>query len=121
MPLIKVHISSLEAPANKTFLVKTLREVMVEKLKIDEKLGQVILYEAQPQHRAIQIDRNNNFVFLEVMMYPGRAVEIKEALMKGLVEAVYRILKVDIKDINCCLIEIQHDNWFGGISHKDIL
>lgn len=116
MPLLKVHICSTEAPANKALLVKTLREIMVEKLQIDEKIGQVILYETQPQHRAIHIDRSNNFVFLEVLMYPGRSAEIKEVFMKGLIEEVSKILKIDNKNINCCLIEVKQDNWFGGIN-----
>lgn len=117
MPLIKVHICSAEAPANKALLVKDLRKVMVDTLQIDKKIGQVILYETQPQHRAIYSDRSNNFVFLEVLLYPGRSAEMKAVFMKGLVESVHKILKVDIKDINCCLIEVQQDNWFGNINY----
>ena len=117
MPLIKVHICSTEAPANKALLVKTLREIMVEKLQIDEKIGQVVLYETQPQHRAIHSDRSINFVFLEVLMIPERPANMKEEFKAGLVEAVHKILRIDLKDINCCLIEIQRDNWFGGINH----
>jgi phenylpyruvate tautomerase PptA (4-oxalocrotonate tautomerase family) len=120
MPFIKVHISSLEAPANKSLLTRQLRKVMLETLEIDEKIGQVVLYETQPQYRAIHAERSNNFVFLEVLMYPGRTMEMKETFMKGLVEAVNRIIKVDIQDINCCLQEISQDNWYGGISHKYI-
>lgn len=118
MPLIKIHISSTEAPANKALLAKNLREVMVEKLQINEKTGQVILYETKPQYRAIHADRSNSFVFLEVMMYSGRSSELKAAFIKGLVEMVHKILKVDIADINCCLIEIQQDNWFSSM--KDV-
>lgn len=120
MPLLKVHICSSEAPANKALLVKTLRDVMVQKLQIDEKLGQVILYETKPQHRSIHALRSNNFVLLEVLMYPERPAEVKELLMKELVEAVHKILKVNIKDINCCLIEVQQDNWFGGITPHNL-
>jgi phenylpyruvate tautomerase PptA (4-oxalocrotonate tautomerase family) len=118
MPLIKLHICSTEAPANKALLVKTLREIMVGSLQIDKKIGQVILYETQPQLRAIHVDRSYNFVFMEVIMYPGRSTEMKEAFMKELVEAVHRILKVDVQDINCCLLEIQQNNWFGGLTPK---
>lgn len=118
MPLIKVHICSAEAPANKALLVKNLREIMVETLQIDKTIGQVILYEAQPQHRSIYADRSNNFVFLEVLMYPGRTAEMKEIFMKGVVKSVHKTLRVDIKDINCCLIEVQQDNWFGSMNHQ---
>lgn len=116
MPLLKVHIRSSEAPGNKALLVKTLQEIMVEKLQINEKIGQVILYEAQPQHRANHPAKNNNFVFIELLLHPEKSTETKEILMKELVRAVHEILKVDIMDINCCLIEIQQDNWFNGIT-----
>jgi phenylpyruvate tautomerase PptA (4-oxalocrotonate tautomerase family) len=113
MSLLKVHICSSEAPANKALLVKILQETMIEKLQTDENTNQVILYETQPQHRVIQNIRGNNFVFLEVLMVVGMPFEIKRGLMKGLIEAVNKVLKVDLKDINCCLVEIQQDNWFA--------
>lgn len=118
MPFIKVHINSLEAPGNKALLVEKLREIMVEKLNIDEKIGQVVLYEALPQYRAIHIEREKSFVFIEVLLYPGRTAEMKENLMRGLVDTVHNILRVDKKDINCCLLELAQENWYGGISHR---
>lgn len=114
MPLLKVHICSGEAPANKSMLTRRLRAVMIEALQIDEKLGQVILYETVPQLRAIHADRSMNFAFIEVMLYPGRTPDMKKALMKGLVEEVHRILNIDIRDISCCLQEIHQDNWYWG-------
>jgi phenylpyruvate tautomerase PptA (4-oxalocrotonate tautomerase family) len=113
MPLLKVHICSSEAPANKALLVKILQKTMIEKLQTVENTNQVILYETQPQHRLIQNIRSNNFVFLEVLMAVGMPLEIKRELVKGLVEAVNKVLKVDLQDINCCLVETQQDNWFA--------
>lgn len=120
MPLIKVHICSGEAPAAMPLLAKRLREVMVETLQIDEKIGQVLLYDTPPQHRVIHPARSNRFVFAEVLLYPGRTQEMKAAFMCALVEEIHKILKVDISDINCCLIEVPKENWYGGISHAFI-
>jgi phenylpyruvate tautomerase PptA (4-oxalocrotonate tautomerase family) len=117
MPLIKIHICSSEAPANKALLVKSLRDIMIDKLQIDKKIGQVILYETQPQHRAIHADRSNNFVFLEVLLYPGRTPDMKQAFMNELVAAVHKILKLDMNDINCSLIEVPENNWYGSMNH----
>lgn len=117
MPLVKVHISATEIPAVKPLLTKRLREVMVETLQIDDNIGQVLLYEAVPQYRAIHSDRSNRFVFIEVLMYPGRTHEMKASFMQAMVEEVNKILNIDIRDINVCLIEIASDNWWGGISH----
>lgn len=120
MPLIKVHVSETEIPATKPLLTKKIREVMVERLQIDDRIGQVILYEAPPQHRAIHSDRGNRFVFIEVLMYPGRTMEMKASFMQGLVDAVSSILKIDSKEINVCIMEVESNNWYGGISHEYI-
>lgn len=114
MPLIKVHICQTEMPAIKPLLTKRLREIMIERLQLDEKIGQVLLYEALPQHRAIHTDRSNSFVFIEVLMYPGRTTEMKTSLMQGLVEEVNKILQIDSRDINVCILEVSSDNWYGG-------
>ncbi|MDF2841358.1 MAG: Tautomerase enzyme [Clostridia bacterium] len=114
MPLLKVHISSAEAPANKSLLVKRLKEVMIEKLQINEKIGQVLLYETSPQFRAIYNNRSNHFVFIEVSLYPGISSEIKQDFVTGLVEAVKGIFKIDVSDINCCIQEIPCNNWYSG-------
>jgi phenylpyruvate tautomerase PptA (4-oxalocrotonate tautomerase family) len=116
MPVLKVHISSAEAPANKPLLAKRLRDVMIEKLQISEKIGQVILYETSPQHRVVHSEKCNNFVFIEVLIYPGRSPAMKQSLMIALIQEVSGILKIDISDIDCCLQEIPQDNWFEGVS-----
>jgi phenylpyruvate tautomerase PptA (4-oxalocrotonate tautomerase family) len=118
MPLIKVHISELESPSAKPILVKRLKEVMTEKLQIDERVGQVFLYETLPQFRAVHHDKGDRFVFIEVLMYPGRALDMKASFMQGLVLETSRILNIDSKAVNVCIIEVASENWYGGLSHE---
>lgn len=118
MPLMKVHIASTEIPAAKPLLARKLREVMIEMLSLDEKTGQVLLYDAVPQHRVIHSGRSSSFVFIEVLMYPGRTKEIKNSLMQGLVEEVGKILHVDAENINVCILEVPSENWYSGLSHN---
>lgn len=118
MPFVKVHISATESVPNKPLLTKNLREILVDKLQIDEKIGQVVLYETMPQYRSIHHSRSKNFVFMEILLYPGRSAEMKRSLMHGLVHEVNRMLRIDMEDINCCLIEVSQDNWYGGIRHE---
>lgn len=115
MPFIKVHVSVLELPAKKPLLVTRLREVMIEKLQLDEKFGQVILYDAVPQHRTCSSTRDSRYVFIEVVMHPGRAPETKTELMAALVKETEKILAIDASHINCFIQEIPEENWFGGI------
>lgn len=117
MPIVKIHISSTEVPAVKPLLTKRIREILVEKLQIDEKIGQVLLYDTLPQYRAIHSDRSNNFVFMEILMYSGRTFEMKSDLMHGLVDEVHKLTKVEKRDINCCITEIPQENWYSGIKN----
>lgn len=117
MPLIKVHICQTERPAINPILTKRLLEIMIECLHLDEKIGQVLLYEALPQYRAINKHRSNKFVFIEILMHFGRTKEIKALLMQSLVEETSKILQIDKKDINVCILEIHSDNWYGDINY----
>lgn len=117
MPIVKIHISSTVLPFQKPILVKEIRKTLVEVLKVDERIGQVILYESLPQLRSAHESRSSSFVFIEVTMYPGRTPELKKELMQKLCCLACRHLEVDEKDINCCLTEISPENWYGGLSH----
>lgn len=115
MPVVKIHISSTVLPFQKPILVREVRKSMVELLNIDEKIGQVILYESLPQLRSAHESKSNSFVFIEISMYPGRSSEIKNSLMKKINMLVSKYLEVDEKDISCCIIEIPPENWYGGL------
>jgi phenylpyruvate tautomerase PptA (4-oxalocrotonate tautomerase family) len=113
MSFIKVHVSALELPAKKPLLVKRLREVMIKKLQLEEELGQVILYEAVPQHRACSSTGDSRYVFIEVVLHLGRTQETKNALMTDLVQETEKILEIHASHIHCLLQEVPAENWLG--------
>ena len=114
MPTVKIHISSTILPFQKPILVKEVRKSMVEFLNIDEQIGQVILYEALPQLRSAHESRSNNFAYVEIAMYPGLSPEAKKVLLKKICSLVSKYVEIEIKDINCCIIEVPLENWYGG-------
>jgi phenylpyruvate tautomerase PptA (4-oxalocrotonate tautomerase family) len=115
MPIVKIHISSTILPFQKPILVKEVRKSLIEMLNIDERIGQVILYEALPQLRSAHESRSNSFVFVEISMYPGRSPEVKKGLMERICALVSKYVEIDLKDINCCIMEIPKEDWYGGI------
>lgn len=118
MPIVKIHISSTMLPFQKPIMVKEVRKSMVELLNIDERIGQVLLYEALPQLRSVHESRSINFVYVEITMYTGRSPQIKRALLQRMSSIISKYAEVDEKDINCCIIEVPPENWYGGISHS---
>lgn len=114
MPVVKIHISSTVLPFQKPILVKETRKILVETLGIDERIGQVILYESPPQLRSAHESRSSSFVLIEVSLYPGRSPELKKSLMQKLCALTARHLEVDERDINCCIIELPQEDWYSG-------
>lgn len=114
MPTIKIHIASTMLPFQKPILVKEVRKAAAELLEIDNQHGQVILYEALPQLRSVHESRSSNFVYVEITMLPGLSKEAKQTLLKNVCSTVSKYTEVDMKDINCCILEIPPENWYGG-------
>jgi phenylpyruvate tautomerase PptA (4-oxalocrotonate tautomerase family) len=48
-------------------------------------------------------------------MYPGRDKQVKSALLQRISSVVSKYTEVDMKDINCCIVEIPPENWYGGM------
>jgi phenylpyruvate tautomerase PptA (4-oxalocrotonate tautomerase family) len=90
---------------------------MVELLNIDEQIGQVILYEALPQLRNAHESKSSDFVYVEITMCPGLSSEVKIMLMQKLCSLVSKYVEIEIKDINCCIIEVPPENWYGGTTY----
>lgn len=120
MPFVKIHMSSAIQPEVCKSLVSDIRTTLVEVLQIEESIGQVMLYQTPIQHRSTLESRNVNFVFSEIIMYPGRKIEMKKELMEKINNLIQDYTGVQTRDINCCIIEVPPENWSGGISHKYI-
>lgn len=114
MPTVKIHIASTILPFQKPILVKEVRKSMMELLNINEQFGQVILYEALPQLRSTNESGSCNFVYVEITMYPGLSIEVKQALLQKISSLISKYVEIEIKDINCCIIEVPPENWYEG-------
>lgn len=120
MPQVIIHASRSIAPENRSQLVQQIRASIPELLNVPEHIGQVILYQSPEKNRATHASRDNNFIIVEVTMYPGRTKEIKQSFLENLIRLVHKYTGVDAEDINCLIHEIPSENWSGGVSHKFI-
>jgi len=118
MPAVKIHIPSTILSFQKPILVKEVRKSMVELLNIDEQIGQVILYETLPQFRSAHESRSSCFVYVEITMHPEKKPEVKKTLAQRICSLISKYVEIEIKDINCCIIEIPPENWYEGISNN---
>lgn len=118
MPQVIIHLGASIDNNNKDELAQSIRELIPSTLCIDEKIGQVLLYESR--HRAIHATRDANFVFVQVTMCTGRSPELKAKLAAAIIAEIHKYTMVDSRDINLAFYELTPDNYYGGTSHKYI-
>jgi phenylpyruvate tautomerase PptA (4-oxalocrotonate tautomerase family) len=118
MPQVIIHMSETPNQAAKSVLVKEIRRAISKVLELDFSIGQVILYESPVANRKTHADRDPNFVFVEVFMYPRREPALKKELMEHFMMLINRHTDVNPKDIHGIIHEIPPENYFGGIMKK---
>ena len=120
MPQVIIHACSSIRSEDKAQLVRSIRESIPQLLNVAEHIGQVMLYETPEENRNTHSTRDRRFIFVEVIMYPGRTTEMKFNFLENLILLVNRYTGVDAGDINCVIHEILPENYFGGVSHRYI-
>ncbi|UCD80743.1 MAG: tautomerase family protein [Desulfobacterales bacterium] len=115
MPQVIIHISETRDQGVKSMLVKEIRQAISKTLELDTIIGQVILYESPVANRETHADRDPNFVFVEVFMYPGRDPALKKELMERFFILINRHTDVDPKNIHAVIHEIPKESYFGGM------
>ncbi len=120
MPQVIIHTSSSIRSEDKAQLVFSIRESIPRLLNVAEHIGQVMLYETPEESRSTHSTRNRRFIFVEVIMYPGRTKEMKVDFLQNLIILINQHTGVDAADINCVIHEIPPENYFGGVSHEYI-
>lgn len=121
VPFVKIHVSStVDLPARALF-VKEIRETLVNTINIKFNHGHVVIYESPLASRCVHESRNNNFVIVEIIMFPGRTDDIKEKLFLNLTEIIKNHTGLKDEDILITIIESERHNWAkGGISISKI-
>ena len=118
MPHIIMHVSNIMDEGAKSAFLKRTRETVNEVLKLDKIIGHVILYESPPKHRCTYADRDPNFVFFEVFMYPGRSPDLRSHLVERITYLITQYTGVDPKNIHAVIHEVAPEDYFGGIMHQ---
>jgi phenylpyruvate tautomerase PptA (4-oxalocrotonate tautomerase family) len=118
MPQVIIHMSETPDQGSKSALVKEIRQAISKVLDLEITIGQVILYTSPVANRKTHADRDPNFVFVEVFMYPGRKPALKKEMMDRFSMQINRYTGVDPKDIHAVIHEIPKENYFGGIKKQ---
>jgi len=90
-------------------LADEVRTAMVGVLGTSLDHGQVLIYESEM--RSVHETRDNNFVFIELLLFSARSPEIKEALYVKLDAILRSHLGGLVEDIFINILETDRHNW----------
>ena len=78
MPQVIIHASPSISLEDKKELLKKIKDSIPSLLSVPETIGQVVLYTTSEDNRCTHPSRDNAFIIVEVMMYPGRTKKVKQ-------------------------------------------
>jgi phenylpyruvate tautomerase PptA (4-oxalocrotonate tautomerase family) len=120
MPLVKIYLRKGHAPEYIRAFSNCVHEALVAQANVpaDDRFQIIIEVEdrglvAHPTYG--NVNRSENFVFVEITLNAGRTVEIKKNLYADIVVRLEKEIDVRPDDVTISLIEVTKENWsFGG-------
>jgi 5-carboxymethyl-2-hydroxymuconate isomerase len=95
-------------------MVNEIREKIPSELSVDEKKGQVVLLESD--FRAVHTKRSRDFIWIEIIMYSGRNLHLKQGLASEIIKIVQKFINVPADDINLVYYEVDKENFYSGVN-----
>lgn len=112
MPKVNVDVRKGRTAEEKKALLDAIHQALVDGIKIPEWDRMQILREHDPEHFMLPSKNSDNFVNIDIVMYPGRTDEAKQQLFQNLVTNL-GALGIAKEDIMVTLHDPPLVNWFA--------
>ena len=121
MPIARIEVRRNWTPEEQQYLMESVHASLVEAFKIPEHDRLIRYVEHRPEHFAIPPGATGNYTLVEISAFPGRSIEAKRNLYKGIVSRL-GAAGIDPKDVRIVLHEVPMDNWGirGGIPASEV-
>ena len=110
MPLAKIEVRRSRPAAEVAALMEAVYLSMREALKVPEDDRQVRYIEHRPEHFWVAPGKTENYTLVEVMMFPGRSINAKRTLYRGIVQRL-GALGIAPLDVMVVLTEPPKESW----------
>lgn len=121
MPNVILHMREGRSPGEKRKLLDAVHQALVAAFRIPEhdRYQRICQYAAEDFE--LPPGKSERFVYVELVVFPGRSLEAKRALYKGIADN-FQALGMDPLDMMITLKEPPKENWGlrGGVPATDI-
>ena len=122
MPLVKISIRKGRSKSEKQALMDAVHEALVEAFNIPDWDRNQRISEFENEDFEIPNNRTDYFTLIEIIIYPGRSLNVKRELYKMINDRLKSIGYTSLNDIVIVLLEPPLENWGirGGIPASEV-
>ena len=110
MPIVKIEVCRSRPQEQVAAIIEAVYQAQLLAFKLPEDDKQIRYVEHKPEHFPVPPGKTENFTFIEFQIFPGRSLEAKRNLYKG-VFARLGALGIEPPDITIVLHEPSLHNW----------
>lgn len=121
MPFAKIEVRRPRPPDEVQALMEAVYQAQREALQVPEGDRQIRYVEHKPEHFAVPPGKTENYTFVEILLFPGRSLEAKRRLYRGIVSR-FEALGIAPGDVFIVLLEPPLDDWGirGGVPASEV-
>jgi phenylpyruvate tautomerase PptA (4-oxalocrotonate tautomerase family) len=120
MPIAKIEVRRSRPPEEVQDFIEALYQAQLEALKVPEWDRHIRYIEHKAEHFVVPPDKSENYIFVEILLFPGRSLEAKRNLYRAIVRR-FGELGVAPADVTVALVEPPLENWgLGGVPASEV-
>lgn len=115
MPLVKIEIMKGHDKDYKKAVLQAVHEGLMLSLGIPDEDRFQRLYEIDPDYFETSSEKTNQFCMIELTLFPGRSLEVKEQVIFEITRLLGERLEIPAEDVFIVINDPPYGNWgFGG-------
>ena len=116
MPLVRIEMRKGHTPEYKKTLLDVVHQSLMDTLGTEDWDRFQRIVEIDPSDFETAPFKTENFMIIEITLFPGRTKEQKKNLIETLSSSIAEKLQIDVKDIFIVIHEPANENWgLGGV------
>ena len=114
MPLVRVDMRKGKSPEYKKTVLDCIHEGLVEAIQIEDWDRFQRIVEIEPDDFEYPSFKTENFMIIELTIFPGRTAEQKASAIQKITEKLQQKLAINPTDIFIVIHEPPFENWGMG-------
>jgi 4-oxalocrotonate tautomerase family enzyme len=114
MPLVRVDMRKGKSPEYKKTVLDCIHEGLVEAIQIEDWDTFQRIVEIEPDDFEYPSFKTENFMIIELTIFPGRTAEQKASAIQKITEKLQQKLAINPTDIFIVIHEPPFENWGMG-------